>query len=183
MKRWLVVLLVLLALLVLLSPGIIGRLAEKNIEANIEWAEQDSPGVNIETESYERGWFTSAGRHRIVFDEGRFRAVAEDYRSATGNDQLPSLIVDTTLEHGPLPGGSLSPGLANTVSMFTLDPGDGAPVPIKGALRSRVGLDGASESQLMLEPDTFSRDDATFSWQGADFDIASDPATSQIRVG
>ena len=71
MKRWLVVLLVLLAVLVLIMPGIVGRLAEQNIADNIEWAESDSPGVNIETERFERGWFTSEGTHRIVLDEGR----------------------------------------------------------------------------------------------------------------
>ena len=59
MKRWLVVLLVLLALLVLVTPGIVGRLAEQNIEQNIEWAEAESPGVIIQTERFERGWFTS----------------------------------------------------------------------------------------------------------------------------
>lgn len=182
MKRWLVAVLVLLAVLVLVTPGIVGRLAERNIEASIAWAERDSPGVNIETERFERGWFTSAGQYRIVFDEGRFRAVAEDYRSATGNDELPSLIVDTRLAHGPLPGGSLTPGLASTVSTFTLDPGDGEPIPIKGELRSHVALDGSTQSRLLLEPDTFTRDGATLGWQGADLQIGSDTASGMISV-
>jgi len=182
MKRWLVVLLVLLALLVMLAPGIVGRLAERNIEASIDWAERDTPGVNIETESYDRGWFSSEGRYRIVFDEGRFSAVADDYRSATGNDQLPSLIVDTKLAHGPLPGGSLTPGLASTVSTFSIDPGDGDQIPIKGELRSHVSLDGSTQSRLLLEPDSFTRDDATLEWQGADLAIDSDTASGMVRV-
>ena len=85
MKKWLVVVLVVLALLLLVAPGFVGRLAENNIEQNIEWAERDSPAVNIETERFERGWFTSEGRHRIVFDQGKFREIAVDYRVATGN--------------------------------------------------------------------------------------------------
>ena len=35
MKRWIVILLVILALVILISPGIVGRLAEKNIEDSI----------------------------------------------------------------------------------------------------------------------------------------------------
>ena len=101
MKRWLVILLVFLAVLILVSPGIVGHLAERNIEDNIEWAEQDSPGVNIETESFQRGWFTSEGRYRVVLEGGRFREVTEHYQKATGNAELPSLIIDTTLQHGP----------------------------------------------------------------------------------
>ncbi|MDH3441404.1 MAG: DUF945 family protein, partial [Gammaproteobacteria bacterium] len=72
MKKWLVAVLVVLALLVLVAPGIVGRLAEQNIEENIDWAESDSPGVNIRTESFERGWFTSVGRHRVVLEGGQF---------------------------------------------------------------------------------------------------------------
>ena len=53
MKKWLVAVLVIVALLVLIAPGIVGRLAEQNIEENIDWAESDSPGVMIETERFE----------------------------------------------------------------------------------------------------------------------------------
>ena len=66
MKRWLVVLLVVLAVLVLVSPGIVGRLAEKNLEDNIEWAESEAVGIDVQTESFDRGWFTSEGRHRVA---------------------------------------------------------------------------------------------------------------------
>ena len=182
MKRWLVVLLVLLALLILLSPGIVGRLAEKNIEDNIEWAESDSPGVNIETESFQRGWFNSAGRHRVVLDGGRFREVAEEYRTATGNPELPSLIIDTEIQHGPLPGGSLSPGLASSVSTFQVDPGNGDLFDIPGSLTSKVGLSGESDSHLLLEQGSFELEDATFAWQGTDLKIASNPANGAVSV-
>ena len=120
LKRWLVVLLVLLALLILLSPAIVGRLAENNIEENIEWAESDSPGVSIQTESFDRGWLTSEGRHRIVLDGGQFREMAEEYTASTGNADLPSLIIDTQLEHGPLPVSTMSPGLANAKSTLQI---------------------------------------------------------------
>ena len=108
MKKWLVAALLILALLVLVAPGIVGRLAEQNIEDNIDWAESDSPGVNIQTERFERGWFTSEGTHRVVLEGGQFAEASAEYRQATGNAELPSLIIHTELAHGPLPGGSLT---------------------------------------------------------------------------
>ena len=182
MKKWLVVVLVVLALLLLVAPGIVGRLAENNIEQNIEWAERDSPAVNIETERFERGWFTSEGRHRIVLDQGQFREIAEDYREATGNAALPSLIIDTRLEHGPLPGGSFSPGLASSVSTFMIDEGDGQPIEINGELQTRVGLGGTSHSRLLLEEDSITRDGVSFEWAGTDLTIESNPSTGAVSA-
>jgi uncharacterized protein YdgA (DUF945 family) len=182
MKRWLVVSLVLLALLVLIMPGIVGRLAEQNIADNIEWAESDSPAVNIETERFERGWFTSEGRHRVALDAGQFREISEEYRQATGNEALPSLIIDTKLAHGPLPGGSLTPGLATSVSTFSIDPGNGETIEVPGSLTSEVALSGESDSHLLLEPGAAAFEGASFEWQGADMDFVSNPATGAIAV-
>ena len=182
MKRWLVVLLVLLALLILLSPAIVGRLAENNIEENIEWAESDSPGVSIQTESFDRGWLTSEGRHRVVLDGGQFREMAEEYTASTGNADLPSLIIDTQLEHGPLPVSTMSPGLANAVSTFMIDPGNGVPIEIPGALTSKVGLSGASSSHLLLESGSFDLEDARLEWTGADMVFESDPSTGNVSI-
>jgi len=182
MKRWLVILLVLLAVLILISPGIVGRLAERNIEQNIEWAEEDSPGVNIETESFQRGWFTSEGRYRVVLEGGRFTEVSEQYRQATGNPELPSLVITTKLQHGPLPGGELSPGLASSISTFQVDPGNGELFDIPGALHSKVALNGTTTSQLLLEPGSFESEPARFEWQGTDLEIVSNPGTGSVAA-
>jgi uncharacterized protein YdgA (DUF945 family) len=182
MKRWFVVLLVLLAVVILLSPAIVGRLAEQNIEQNIEWAESDSPGVSIRTERFDRGWLASEGRHRIVLEGGQFRGVAASYTEATGNPELPSLIIDTHLDHGPLPAGSMAPGLASAVSTFMIDPGNGTPFEIPGALTSKVSLGGASSSHLLLEPGTYEHEEATFEWQGADMVFDSDPSTGAVSA-
>ena len=180
MKRWLVVLLVLLALLILVAPGIVGRMAENNIAQNIEWAEQDSPGVIIETESFERGWFTSEGRHRVVFDGERFTDVADEYQAATGNPELPSLIIDTKLAHGPLPGGS--PGIATTVSTFQIDPGNGEAIAVPGQLTSRVGLGGTTDADLVIEAGTYEHADAVVEWQGVEMNFVSNPSTGALAA-
>lgn len=180
MKRWLVVLLVLLAVLILVSPGIVGRLAERNIEQNIEWAEEDDAGVSVETESFDRGWFTSAGRYRVEFDGLRFRGAREQYQRATGQPGLPALIIETRLEHGPLPGGA--PALAASVSSFALDTGNGDPVPVPGALHTRVGLSGTSTSQLLLEPGGVDLDGVRLEWQGTDLTFVADPSDGALSV-
>ena len=182
MKKWLVAVLVVLALLVLVAPGIVGRLAEQNIEENIDWAESDSPGVNIRTESFERGWFTSVGRHRVVLEGGQFAEISSEYRDATGNPELPSLLINTDMDHGPLPGGTLSPGLANTVSTFQVDPGNGELIDIPGTLISKVGLAGDSHSTLLLEAGSHEFEDATIEWQGVDMNIISNPGPGMVSV-
>ena len=108
--------------------------------------------------------------------------VAASYAEATGNPELPSLIIDTHLDHGPLPAGSMSPGLAETVSTFMIDPGNGEPFEIPGALTSRVGLSGASNSRLLLEPGSFDHEKTTFEWQGADLTVDTDPSSGTVSV-
>ena len=189
MKRWLVVLLVLLALIVLISPGIVGRLAEKNLEENIGWAESESPGIEFHTESYERGWFSSEGRHRVVLSNPAFRTAAEEYRSETGYAELPSLVIDTRLDHGLVPiaslgreAGTLKPGLASTVSTFHIDPGNGELMPLPGALYSNVHLNGASDSRYLLEAGSQEYEDVRLEWEGADIAIHSDWSTGAVGV-
>ncbi len=175
MKRWLVVLLVLLAVVILVSPGIVGRIAEKNLEENIEWAGTEASGVEFRKERFDRGWFTSEGRHRLLLTHPAARKAAEEYRDSNGYADLPSLIIDTRLDHGLLPisslgrnQGSLAPGLASAVTTFHFDPGDGELVPLPGALYSKVALDGSSRSRYLLETGETEIDDTIIKWQGAD---------------
>jgi uncharacterized protein YdgA (DUF945 family) len=189
MNRWLVVLLVLLAVVILVSPGIIGRLAEQNLEDGIEWAETENPGVAITTEAFDRGWFTSEGQHRVVLQGGQFQDAAERYTAATGNPDFPSLIIDTRIDHGLLPlsslsrdSGSLAPGLASTISTFQLDPGNGEPVALPGTLASDVSLSGANDSRFTMETGSFEYEDLLVTWQGADLSIYTDRSSGEMAV-
>ena len=40
MKRWVVILLIALGVVVLLSPGLVGRLAEQNLSDSLGWMQQ-----------------------------------------------------------------------------------------------------------------------------------------------
>jgi len=94
MQRWLVILLVILALVILISPGIVGRLAEEKLADGIAWTELDSPGVKIATETFERSWFTSEGRHRVVFEDGQFQEATEIFSAATAGSPFDQRALD-----------------------------------------------------------------------------------------
>jgi uncharacterized protein YdgA (DUF945 family) len=188
-KRWIVVLLVVLAVVVLVSPGIVGRMAEKNLEDNMKWAESESGAIEFQTESFDRGWFTSIGRHRVVLSGASFGAAMQNYRNETGYPDLPSLVIDTRLDHGLVPvtslgrdSGSLKPGLASTVSTFQIDPGNGELVPLPGSLFSNVSLSGASDSRYLLEAGNYQHDELQAEWQGADIAIQTDWSTGAMVV-
>ena len=183
MNRWFVAALLTLALLIIVSPGIVGRLAEKSVEDNFNFAVSDDDEIVITTESFERGWFTSEGRHRIELGEGSVRALVGG--SLIG--RIPSLIVETRVDHGLLPiasmardSGSLMPGLASTVSTLKLDDGGGEIVELPGKIYSRVGLTGDTTSRFLLESGSANADGVMLEWQGADVTVEFNPDSGSV---
>jgi uncharacterized protein YdgA (DUF945 family) len=188
-KRWLVALPVFLAVIVLVSPGIVGRLAEKNLDESIDWVATENPDVSVSTERFDRGWFSSEGRHRVVFQSGAFEDITALYKADPDDMNLPALVIDTRIDHGLVPitsmsreSGSLMPGLASTVSVFQIDPGTGELIEIPGKLYSDIGLSGTSRSRFMLEAGSFEKDELSARWQGADLLVLSNPANGGIAI-
>ena len=188
-KRWLVALLVFLAVVILVSPGIVGRLAERSLDENIEWVSSENPDVSISTERFDRGWFTSEGRHRVVFRGGAFHDAAVLYSGNADSAELPALIINTRIDHGLVPvsslsrdSGSLLPGLATTVSTFQIDSGSGELVAIPGKLYSNIGVSGTSRSRFVLEAGSLDKDQLNAAWQGADLLVVSNPASGSVSV-
>lgn len=187
MKRWLVVLLIVVAVIILVSPGIVGRLAEKSVERNLEFATSESDELVVTTESFERGWFTSEGRHRIELREGAVRSTIEE--ALDRHAGVPSLVIDTHVDHGLVPvtsmsrdAGSLKPGLASTMSTMQLDPGNGDLIEMPGKIYSDVGLTGVTASRFRLEAGSRSFDDLAAEWQGADIIVKTNPQTGTVSV-
>ena len=187
MNRWFVALMITLAVIILVSPGIVGRLAEKSVEENLDFVASENDEVVITTESFDRGWFTSEGRHRIELRQGAVGAVSEN--DAAGHDRVPALIIDTHIDHGLIPltsmsrdSGSLKPGLASAVSTITLDPGDGELFEIPGKIYSDVGLTGETALHFLLQAGSRSFDDEMLEWQGADVTVHTNPASGSISV-
>lgn len=182
-NRWFVAALITLALIVLVSPGIVGRLAEKSVEENLNFAASDSDEIVVTTESFVRGWFTSEGRHRIALRDGPVRALFED---ETGGE-APSLVIETHVDHGLVPvtsvsreSGSLMPGLASTVSTMKIDAGNGEIFELPGKIYSEVGLTGEITSRFLMGAGAKAIDDTALEWQGADVTVRANPSSGSI---
>ncbi len=181
MKRSIVVTLVILAVVILISPGIVGRLAERNLVQGIEQARTDSPDVVVTTEKFDRGWFTSEGRHRVSLRHGGM--------AADGSVGMKSLVIDTRFDHGLVPvssmslsSGSLKPGLARMVSTLHIDDGEGNLTELPGTIFSETSLGGDTTGRYALEAG--SRDDAngTATWAGADLQFAASDGHRELSI-
>ncbi len=187
MNRWFVAALITLALIVLVSPGIVGRIAEKSVEENLNFAASESDDVVVTTESFERGWFASEGRHRIETRDATLRSLLQ---GASGEyTQPPSLLLDTHIDHGLLPvssmardAGSLKPALASTVSTIKFDPGNGELIDIPGKIYSEIGLTGETAARFVLDVISRQIADTTLEMNGADITVLMNPANAAISV-
>ena len=189
MKKSVVALLIILAMVVLISPGIIGRLAEKSVDDNLNWAAAERDDIVVTSTGFDRGWFTSAGQHRVELHEGELRDMLFGASDMAATDSLPVLIIDTHLDHGLIPvssmardHGSLMPGLGSAVSTLSIELADGSVVDLPGTIFSNVGLTGALQSNFVLEPDGVDADGARLDWGKADFVITVSPANGDIGV-
>src|SRR5690606_6162315 len=129
----------------------------------ISWAERESEDILVTEETFDRGWFTAEGRHRIELKHGDLRSSLLRFTGGDATDEIPALIVDTRIDHGLVPftsmtrkSGSLAPALASTVSTMQLvlvdGEGESEIIDIPGTLYSQVGLTGATASRYLLEP-------------------------------
>jgi uncharacterized protein YdgA (DUF945 family) len=178
-KRSIVVVLVTLAMLIIISPGIIGWLAERDLEDGIEAAKVTSPEITIRTERFDRGWFTSEGRHRIeLSDRGAFPTLAR-FVDQAGYQQMPALIVNSRIDHGIVPVGALSrddsslePGIASMYSTLQLDPGNGELIDLPGDVTTSVSLTGETSMAINVTEGEWNDSGVALIWSGAQLDLA-----------
>ncbi|MDJ0712320.1 MAG: DUF945 family protein [Woeseiaceae bacterium] len=192
MKKGLVVVLVLLAAVILVSPAIVGRMAEQSMDENLNWAAQESGAVRVTSESFERGWFSSEGQHRIEITDGELMSAMTTMGMQT--DEMPVLLINTKLDHGLIPvssmgreQGSLAPGLGSAVSTIAIESPDGEVTELPGTIYSKVGLGGELQSNYVLGPGSHADGDTTASWGSTNIDIKTDPSSGEAvfkgRVG
>jgi len=158
-NKGIVALLVVLALLVLVSPGIVGMLAEKSVDEQLEWAELENQDIVITAEQFDRGWFSSQGRHRIELRESGSTDGIKLMLVPFFGHTTPALVVDTTLSHGPVAmtggkSGSLSPGLGKAVSTLSFESDDGKVFAVPGTVYSSIALNGDLTSNYIAEADS-----------------------------
>lgn len=176
-KKSIVAILVLFALVVLISPGLVGRLAEKSVDEQLKWAADENREIVVTADRFDRGWFSSAGRHRIELGKS---AAGETLREALGvapDAQSPALIIDTHLDHGLIAvtsvtreEGSLAPGLGRAVSTLSIETSDGEVIELPGKVYSSVGLGGGLTSHYFVEPGA----EDTLSWGAGDVELKAD---------
>ncbi len=166
-------LLVILALVVLITPGVIGHLAEQSVNDSLEWVDNENGAFIITATEFERGWFTSNGQHRIEFLTG----------------ELPVLVVNTRLDHGIIPvsslsreHGSLMPGLGSAVSTLGLEHSDGSIEPLPVTIYSNIGLSGALRSRLIIEASGVDTAAERIDWGGSEFLITSSSVEQSFGV-
>ncbi len=187
MNKGVVALLVILALVVLVTPGIVGRMAEKSVEQNLERAAAETPEISVTSQKFDRGWFSSEGQHRIeVLDPAMRTTLLDTFGDSLGGE-LPVLVIDTRLDHGIIPvssmsreKGSLVPGLGSAISTMSLEMPGGDIVRIPGTIYSSVGLTGNLDSNFVLEAGSFTEDGTTAAWGATDINITTSPSDNVI---
>ncbi len=186
-KKGIVVLLVVLAVLVLLSPGLIGRLAEKSVDENLNWAAEQSGGIAVTSENFDRGWFSSQGQHRVRIDDSSLKVLFGSMDDAPDMDELPVLVIDTRLDHGLIPVGSMSrekgslaPGLGSAVSTLSIEFANGETVSLPGAVYSKISLGGALQSSYQLPPGSIDQDGSTVSWDDTELEVTTNPSSGKV---
>ena len=188
MRKGIVFLLIVLALIVLISPGLIGRFAERNLDQGIREGAVENEEVIVSAQAFERGWFTTEGQHRIEFKDG---SLAQSYRDlfALGADApLPVLIVDTRIDHGVIPiasmgrdDGSLFPGLGDAISTLAIELPDGRTLAIPGAINSSIGFSGTLLSEYTLPAGEYAEGGTALEWGPGSIEIKADPSNGRIE--
>ncbi|MGB5491215.1 MAG: DUF945 family protein [Woeseiaceae bacterium] len=185
MKKGIVAVLVILAIVVIVSPGILGRLAEKSVDENLNWAASEQGDVVVSSDNFDRGWFSSEGQHRIEIKGGNLGAMLVEL-SGPG-EPLPVLVINTHLDHGLIPfsslsreNGSLAPGLGSAVSTLSVELGDGATVELPGKIFSSVALGGALQSSYQIEPGSRSDGHKKAAWGTSKIDVTADVISGNV---
>ena len=187
MKKGIVILLVVLALAIIVSPGIVGRLAEKSVDDNLNWAAAESGDLVVSSDSFDRGWFSSDGQHRVEIREGNLKAMLLGLGEPADDIDLPVLVINTHLDHGLFPvssmareKGSLMPGLGSAVSTLSVEFNNGDNVDIPGKIYSKIGLTGELQSSYVLEAGSREENGVTATWGETQVDVTTNPSTGNV---
>lgn len=186
MKKGVIGVLILLAVVVLISPAIVGRMAEKSMDENLNWAAQEAGDVRVTSENFTRGWFSSEGQHRVEIKDGELLAAIQAMAGPVRADDLPILVINTKLDHGLIPvssmgreKGSLAPGLGSAVSTMTVELPDGDTFEVPGTIYSKVGLGGELLSNYVLQPGSHADGEATATWGTTNIEIKTNPKSGE----
>lgn len=185
MKKGIVALLIILALVVFISPALVGRLAEQSVETQLEWAADENREIVITSNRFDRGWFSSEGQHRVSIGNSPAGLTLKQDLGYEADEATPALIIDTRLDHGLIPvssinreEGSLMPGLGRAVSTLSVEMPDGKVTKFPGAVYSTVGLDGGMTSRYFVEAGSMDN----MSWGAGDLKVEADAGAREVSI-
>ena len=186
MKKSVIALILLAALVIIVSPGIVGKLAEDSVGENLNWAaEQSGSEIVVTSEGFDRGWFSSEGQHRVALRDGQ---LSDLIGTSGGGDEIPSLLINTRIDHGIIPvssmsrdEGSLAPGLGSAVSTLSIDLGNGETIDLPGTIYSNVGMGGNLDSRYILGAGSEEFDGGTASWDDTEVRFVTSASTGDIE--
>ncbi len=188
MKKSVIALILVAVLVIIVSPGIIGGLAERSVDKNLDWAAKESGELIVTSSTFERGWFSSEGQHRVELGNGQLRAALTAAAGAANADEIPILLISTRLDHGLIPvssmsreQGSLAPGLGSAVSTMTIQYGNGEELEVPGTIYSSVGLSGAFDSRYVLEAGSKIVEDGEVTWQPSTLNVSASADSGKIK--
>ena len=159
------------------------------MDENLDRAAAESQGVSITSRGFDRGWFSSEGQHRIAVIDGELRELLRSFSTSADADDVPSLIIDTRLDHGLIPlsslaraHGSLWPGLGSAVSTLRLEFESGDAVELPGAIYTSVGVTGELQSNYLVQPGSVDVAGEMFVWSDADVLLTSKLADGSVDL-
>lgn len=187
MKKSIVALLIVLALVVLVSPGLVGRLAEESMDEQVNWAADQGGDLVVTSQHFDRGWFSSEGQHRVELRDGDWLEMLKSVGGGSDSDDVPVLLINTRLDHGLIPfsslardEGSLTPGLGSAVSTLALEFPDGETIDLPGKIYSKIGLSGNLASHYALEAGTHTSGDSDISWSDSELRVEMGAASHEV---
>jgi len=182
-KKSVIALIIVVALVVLVSPGIVGMLADRAVEQQTAWVAEDTSEVEIRSERFDRGWFSSEGTHRVSLNESLLGDDERAMLEAVVDGPLPDLVIETRIDHGLVPlaslgreQGTLKPGLGSAVSRLALEFPDGERRELPGAIYSDIGLVGNTLSRYELEAGSY----GDLRWGKTHLAIRADPQSGRV---
>ena len=188
MKKSVLALILLAVLIIIVSPGIVGKFAENTVGENLNWAAQESGELVVTSEGFDRGWFSSEGQHRVEIANGSLRTAMTTAAGGGIDTELPVLLINTHIDHGLIPvsslsreEGSLAPGLGSAISTVAIEVGDGEQIDLPGAIYSKIGLTGDLDSHYVVEAGSKMVDGGEVTWQSSSINITSNPKAASIR--
>ena len=186
MKKGVVAVLVLLAVVVLVSPAIVGRMAENSMGENLNWAANESGEVKVTSEKFARGWFSSEGQHRIELRDGELLTAIQAMSGPVDAADLPVLVISTHIDHGLIPvtsmsrdKGSLAPGLGSAISTLQVELPGGEAIDVPGTIYSKLSLGGNLHSNYVLEAGEHAEDGMTATWGPTDINVTTNPVSGE----